>query len=210
MKKGIILAAVLAWLFVPLSREGGVRAASGGEVTSATLMYAAEGADILREPDASAQVMGRLEAGDRVLAMELTGDGWYRVLWDGETGYVGEGFLELYLAEGDWGEAFGKPGPEEGNPVVSSVLIIAAVAVLILVYAAVQITREKRGNPVRNAGAGGDRLSRGGRPSGKGGAPGRSGAGFSGGGQAGEADGLAVVDLDGEGAEPEKADGEWT
>ena len=115
-----------ALLFVMLAvcmPEKRILAAGAGEgISSPAMMEALSKVNVRREPDTSAEVLGQLLAGERVFAVELTEEGWYRVAYNGETGYVRKDFLEMYTAEEGWDETIGedtipqvRPGEQKEN-----------------------------------------------------------------------------------------------
>ena len=96
--------------------------AAGEGISSPAMMEALSKVNVRREPDTSAEVLGQLLAGERVFAVELTEEGWYRVAYNGETGYVRKDFLEMYTAEEGWDETIGedtipqvRPGEQKEN-----------------------------------------------------------------------------------------------
>lgn len=66
------------------------------EIQAATMMEAQKKADVCSEPDMQSQSIGQLEQGERIFAVELTEGGWYRVVYQGKTGYVKEDCLKIY------------------------------------------------------------------------------------------------------------------
>ncbi len=101
--------------------------AAGEGISSPAMMEALSKVNVRREPDTSAEVLGQLLAGERIFAVELTEEGWYRVAYNGETGYVRKDFLEMYTAEEGWDETIGedtipqvRPGEQKENAGESS------------------------------------------------------------------------------------------
>lgn len=185
--------------------ETGMESSAG--ITSPTMMSVVKKVNVRRGPDTSEEVLGQLEEGDFIFAVELTEEGWYRVVYGGETAYVRQDFLEIYSQE-EWEEDTQDPTEIQGNNPekisseetsaeekqvagetaedgsqreqadlntpgqdvpesesdskkadstsekeegkkeqkggISNLVILAVVAVVILVYAAVQIIKEKR------------------------------------------------------------------
>lgn len=62
-------------------------------------MYAVTKANVRSGPDASTESLGKLEEGEKIFAVELTEEGWYKVVFQGETGYVRGDLLEVYGAQ---------------------------------------------------------------------------------------------------------------
>lgn len=119
-------------------REYGSRGKADSQgITSLTMMYAMEKARVWEEPDTSSRPVGWLEEGERIFAVELTGEGWYRVVLDGETGYIWKDFLAVYTTEGDRDEAHRRTH-------FFNIILIALTAAAILVYAGVQIVKERK------------------------------------------------------------------
>lgn len=71
------------------------------EIQTSTMMEAQKKTDVHDEPNTGSQVLGQLEKGDRIFAVELTEGGWYRVVYQGKTGYVKEDCLKIY-STGEW------------------------------------------------------------------------------------------------------------
>lgn len=76
-------------------------AAKAAVIQAATMMEALDQANVRTAPDTGADILGQLEQGDKLFAVELTEEGWYRVVYEGETGYVRGDFLKIYSTE-DW------------------------------------------------------------------------------------------------------------
>lgn len=85
-------------------------------------MYAVTKANVRSGPDASTESLGKLEEGEKIFAVELTEEGWYRVVFQGETGYVRQDLLAVYKTQA-WEDAaddeenrqweIGAPMPED-------------------------------------------------------------------------------------------------
>lgn len=75
---------------------------TGVPIESATLMYAVEKVNVRKGPGTDTEVLGELAQGERVFAVELLAEGWYRIVFGGETGYVRQDFLALYGTAGAW------------------------------------------------------------------------------------------------------------
>lgn len=73
---------------------------SAEELQTATLMEALEKVNIRSAPDGESQVLGQLEQYDRIFAVELTAGDWYRVVYQGETGYVRADYLKICGTDG--------------------------------------------------------------------------------------------------------------
>ena len=82
-----VLAAVL-FTALTVSVPEVVTLAAGKEITSSTMMQVLSKVNVRREPNTSAEVLGQLESGEKIFAVELTQEGWYQVAYNGETGYV--------------------------------------------------------------------------------------------------------------------------
>ncbi len=101
---------LLAGLCVMLSAGPAAKAsepagtASDQTITSTTLMCALGGTSVRELPAADSGVLGELQEGETLYAVELA-DGWYRVVYHGETGYVEQGALAVFGSEdGQWDE----------------------------------------------------------------------------------------------------------
>lgn len=82
------------------------------EIQAVTMMEAAERVNVRSEPDAKSKVLGKLEKGERIFAVELTEEGWYRVVYQGETAYVKGDYLKIYgTSEGETSENPETTGP---------------------------------------------------------------------------------------------------
>lgn len=109
---------VLSWIMLPAmavcllavpancaaAAEPGTQAASetdAADIQAATMMEALDRVNVRTAPDTEAELLGQLEQGEKLFAVELTEEGWYRVVWQGETGYVRSDFLKVYGTE-DW------------------------------------------------------------------------------------------------------------
>ena len=94
-----VLAAVL-FTALTVSVPEVVTLAAGKEITSSTMMQVLSKVNVRREPNTSAEVLGQLESGEKIFAVELTQEGWYQVLFrnpDGQAaiGYVSAEYLTL-------------------------------------------------------------------------------------------------------------------
>ena len=76
-----------------------VYAKSTNGITSTTLMYALENVNVHTEPGMDMEVLGQLQKGETIYAVELTEEGWYRVVFLGEKGYIPQEFLAVYGTE---------------------------------------------------------------------------------------------------------------
>lgn len=75
---------------------------TGVPIENTTLMYAVEKVNVRRGPGTDADILGELAQGEMVFAVELLEEGWYRVVFNGETGYVRQDFLAIYGIAGEW------------------------------------------------------------------------------------------------------------
>ena len=75
---------------------------TGVPIENTTLMYAVEKVNVRKGPGTDAEILGELAQGEMVFAVELLEEGWYRIVFDGETGYVRQDFLAVYGAAGEW------------------------------------------------------------------------------------------------------------
>lgn len=75
---------------------------TGVPIESTTLMYAVEKVNVRRGPGTDAEILGELAQGEMVFAVELLEEGWYRIVFGGETGYVRQDFLAVYGTAGEW------------------------------------------------------------------------------------------------------------
>lgn len=97
----MILMAVSICLF-PISAVSVTASESDAKtLQAATMMEALDKVNVRVSPDTESDVLGQLEQGERLFAVELTEEGWYRVVYQGETGYVRGDFLKIYSTE-DW------------------------------------------------------------------------------------------------------------
>lgn len=166
--------------------------------TSTTLMYAVTRANVRSGPSVSTESLGKLEEGEKIFAVELTEEGWYRVVFQGKTGYVRQDLLAVYTVQAgedagedeesrQWAPGAAQPAemlpeeiPQEEIPAeelpseellpeeipvdpsqdsvdagkdkaavesgknISTFVILAAVAVIILIYGSMQIIKERR------------------------------------------------------------------
>ncbi|MDE6064780.1 MAG: SH3 domain-containing protein, partial [Lachnospiraceae bacterium] len=76
---------------------------TGVPIENTTLMYAVEKVNVRRGPGTDAEILGELAQGEMVFAVELLEEGWYRIVFDRETGYVRQDFLAVYGTAGEWG-----------------------------------------------------------------------------------------------------------
>lgn len=98
IREFIVLFAAICILFTFAIDRISVGAA---EIQAATMMEALDRVNVRVLPNTEAEVLGQLEQGDRLFAVELTEEGWYRVVYEGETGYVRSDFLKIYGVE-EW------------------------------------------------------------------------------------------------------------
>lgn len=110
-----VLAAVL-FTALTVSVPEVVTLAAGKEITSSTMMQVLSKVNVRREPNTSAEVLGQLESGEKIFAVELTQEGWYQVAYNGETGYVRMDFLEVYTGGEDWNESLGEDVLPQSQP----------------------------------------------------------------------------------------------
>lgn len=75
---------------------------TGVPIENTTLMYAVAKVNVRRGAGTDAEILGELAQGEMVFAVELLEEGWYRVVFDGETGYVRQDFLAIYGTAGEW------------------------------------------------------------------------------------------------------------
>ncbi len=75
---------------------------TGVPIENTTLMYAVEKVNVRKGPGTDAEILGELAQGEMVFAVELLEEGWYRVVFNGETGYVRQDFLAIYGIAGEW------------------------------------------------------------------------------------------------------------
>lgn len=69
------------------------------EIQEAVMMEVLETTDVLEAPDTGAKLLGQLEKGDRIFAVKLAEEDWYRVAYQGEAGYVRQDVLKIYGAD---------------------------------------------------------------------------------------------------------------
>lgn len=81
---------------------------TGVPIENTTLMYALEKVNVRSGPGTDTEILGELAQGEMVFAAELLEEGWYRIVFGGETGYVRQDFLAVYGTAGEW-EAPGQP-----------------------------------------------------------------------------------------------------
>lgn len=84
---------------------------TGVEISATTMMYAVKKVNVRKEPNTSSGILGELEPGDNIFAVELTDEGWYRVVYAGETGYIRGDFLAVFGDVDEW--AASEPEPIE-------------------------------------------------------------------------------------------------
>lgn len=65
----------------------------------AVLMYATVKVNVRSGPGTDTDIIGELEAGEKVFALELLEEGWYRILYEGEHGYVKQEYLAVYESD---------------------------------------------------------------------------------------------------------------
>lgn len=85
-------------------------AATGVEISGTTMMYAVRNVNVRSGPDTTTEILGELEAGTNIFAVELTDGGWYRVVYGGETGYIRGDFLAVFGNMPEWTDS--EPEPE--------------------------------------------------------------------------------------------------
>lgn len=69
--------------------------------SGAQMMYALEKTNVRSGPGTEYEKLGQLEEGEKIFAVELLEEGWYRVVYNGETAYVKQDYLTLYTSEGE-------------------------------------------------------------------------------------------------------------
>ncbi len=89
--KGIKLLLLVCFFF--LAAKSLQVSASGAQ-----MMYALEKADVYSGPGTEYEVLGQMEEGEKIFAVELLEEGWYRVVYNGETAYVRQDALALYTS----------------------------------------------------------------------------------------------------------------
>ena len=87
---GLLLLACLLFM-----AAGGLQVSASG----AKMMYALEKTSVYPEPGTGQEAVGQLEEGEKIFAVELVEEGWYRVVYNGETAYVRQDALALYTSE---------------------------------------------------------------------------------------------------------------
>lgn len=130
-------------------------AVTGVEISVTTMMYAVDKAEVRKEPNTSSEILGELEAGTNIFAVELTDEGWYRVVYAGETGYIKGDFLAVYSNMEAWAASEPEPvplelpetadnGQEEQSSKKNNTLAILIIILLVLIfaYAVIQIVRD--------------------------------------------------------------------
>lgn len=75
---------------------------TGVPIENTTLMYALEKVNVRSGPGTDTEILGELAQGEMVFAVELLEEGWYRIVFGGETGYVKQDFLAVYGTAGEW------------------------------------------------------------------------------------------------------------
>lgn len=75
---------------------------TGVPIENTTLMYALEKVNVRSGPGTDTEILGELAQGEMVFAVELLEEGWYRIVFGGETGYVRQDFLAVYGTAGEW------------------------------------------------------------------------------------------------------------
>lgn len=100
---------ILCLITPGLTADATAAESQGVNITSTTLMYALDQVNVRDNPSTDGEILGELQAGDTIFAMELTEEGWYRVAYGDEKGYIRQDFLAVYGMEGDWQT----PGLEE-------------------------------------------------------------------------------------------------
>lgn len=93
---------------VPEGEPAQEKPATGVSIENTTLMYAVEKVNVRSGPGTDTEILGELAQGEMVFAVELLEEGWYRIVFGGETGYVRQDFLAIYGTAGEW-EAPGQP-----------------------------------------------------------------------------------------------------
>lgn len=89
---------------------------TGVEITTTTMMYAVKNVNVRKEPNTTSEILGELEQGTNIFAVELTEEGWYRVVYSGETGYIRGDFLAVFGDMDAWSAS--EPEPElEPEPI---------------------------------------------------------------------------------------------
>lgn len=87
---------------VPEGEPAQEESAAGVPIENTTLMYAVEKVNVRSGPGTEAEILGELAQGEMVFAVELLEEGWYRIVFGGETGYVRQDFLAVYGTAGEW------------------------------------------------------------------------------------------------------------
>lgn len=139
--------------------------AVGVEISTTTMMCTVKDVSVMKEPDAGSETLGELAAGTNIFAVELTDEGWYRVVYGGETGYIIGDSLAVYENMEAW--LASEPEPEF-DPVVEpdnaageaqageknnvfTILVIITLVISIFGYAVIQIVKDNK-NPDEKAG----------------------------------------------------------
>lgn len=87
---------------VPEGEPAQEKPATGVSIENTTLMYAVEKVNVRSGPGTDTEILGELAQGEMVFAVELLEEGWYRIVFGGETGYVRQDFLAIYGTAGEW------------------------------------------------------------------------------------------------------------
>ncbi|MBD5495976.1 MAG: SH3 domain-containing protein [Lachnospiraceae bacterium] len=95
-------------------------AAAGVDISVTTMMYAVKNVNVRKEPNTSSEILGELEAGTNIFAVELTDEGWYRVVYAGETGYIRSDFLEIYSNMDMWVASEPEPVPIDEQTIIAT------------------------------------------------------------------------------------------
>ncbi|MCM1047703.1 MAG: SH3 domain-containing protein [Clostridiales bacterium] len=93
--------------------QGEASTVTGVEISTTTMMYAVKEVNVRKEPNTSSEIMGKLAAGEHIFAVELTDEGWYRVVYLGETGYIRGDFLAVFENMDIWIASEPEPEPLE-------------------------------------------------------------------------------------------------
>lgn len=93
--------------------QGEASTVTGVEISTTTMMYAVKEVNVRKEPNTSSEIMGKLAAGEHIFAVELTDEGWYRVVYLGETGYIRGDFLAVFENMDIWVASEPEPEPLE-------------------------------------------------------------------------------------------------
>ncbi len=104
----------------PLSDNQNEPRATGVDISVTTMMYAVKKVNVRKEPNTSAEILGELEAGTNIFAVELTDDGWYRVVYAGEPGYIRSDFLAVYSNMDMWVASEPEPVPIDEQAIIAA------------------------------------------------------------------------------------------